>query len=109
MKHNTSPTGEYAPLSRIAKALAHPTRLFLVDQLAGGEMCVCELKELIDADLSTVSRHLLTLKQAGIITDRRQGTQVFYRIRSARAMKALAMLAAIAREEAEERLSLIRR
>lgn len=65
----------------IAKALAHPTRLFIVNELAQGERCVCELCEDIDADMSTVSKHLSVLKNAGIVADEKRGLQVFYRLR----------------------------
>ena len=50
--------------ANILKALGHPTRLWMAEQLAGGEKCVCELAENIDADFSTVSKHL-TDPQAG--------------------------------------------
>ena len=66
--------------ARIIKAMAHPTRLFFVDQLSRGERCVCELTELIDADISTVSRHLSVLREAGILACERRGQQVFYRL-----------------------------
>ena len=65
----------------IAKALAHPTRLYIVNELAQGERCVCELCAGIDADISTVSKHLSVLKNAGIVTDDKRGLQVFYRLR----------------------------
>ena len=65
----------------IIKALAHPTRLFIVDQLAKKEKCVCELKDMIGADSSTVSKHLALLKQAGLVEDDKRGTQVFYSLR----------------------------
>lgn len=64
--------------SRILKALAHPSRIFIVDRLATQPHCVCELTELIGADTSTVSKHLSVLKNAGIISDRKQGTTVYY-------------------------------
>ena len=51
--------------ARIMKALAHPTRLFLADELSKGERCVCELTEMVGADVSTVSKHLAILKNAG--------------------------------------------
>ena len=63
------------------KALAHPTRLFIVDELSRGERCVCDLTEKIGADVSTVSKHLSVLKTAGIVRDDRRGVQVFYRLR----------------------------
>jgi ArsR family transcriptional regulator len=67
--------------SKVMKALGHPTRLFIVDELSFGERCVCELTEMIGADVSTVSKHLSLLKKAGIVLDDRRGQQVFYRLR----------------------------
>ena len=63
------------------KALAHPTRLFIVDQLGRGQRCVCELTEMIGADVSTVSKHLAILKNAGIVDAERRGTQMVYSLR----------------------------
>ena len=67
--------------AKVMKALAHPSRLFIVDELSRGERCVCELTEMIGADVSTVSIHLALLKQAGVVIDERRGQQVFYRLR----------------------------
>jgi len=68
--------------AKIVKAMAHPTRLFIVDQLAGEqEKCVRELTELIGSDMSTVSKHLATLRSAGIVQDEKRGSQVYYRLR----------------------------
>ncbi len=64
--------------ARILKALAHTSRIFIVDKLSKQPHCVCELTEMIGADTSTVSKHLSILKNAGIITDRKQGTTVYY-------------------------------
>lgn len=65
----------------IFKALGHPTRLSIVEKLAQGECCVCELVKLSDADFSTVSKHLSVLKNAGIVTDDKRGLNVFYRLK----------------------------
>ncbi len=67
--------------ARVLKALAHPSRLFIVDELSRGERCVCELTEMIGADVSTVSKHLSLLKAAGVVIDDKRGAQVFYRLR----------------------------
>jgi DNA-binding transcriptional ArsR family regulator len=73
---------KYESRSRIIKAMAHPTRLFIVDELArNGERCVCELTEMVGADMSTVSRHLGMLKNAGILEDDKRGAAVYYRLR----------------------------
>jgi len=66
--------------AQVLKALGHPSRLLFVDHLAQGECCVCELTALVGADVSTVSRHLAVLREAGIVADERRGSQVFYRI-----------------------------
>jgi len=70
----------YEYRARILKALAHPNRLAMVDALTDGEMCVSKLQEIVGSDMSTVSKHLAVLKAAGIVSDRKQGLQVFYRL-----------------------------
>ena len=72
----------YEARAKIFKAMAHPTRLFIVDELGQrGEKCVCELTEMIGVDMSTVSRHLAVLKGAGIVQDEKRGSMVYYRLR----------------------------
>ena len=71
----------YEAKAAVLKALAHPTRLWMVEQLEAGEKCVCEFAELIDADFSTVSKHLTVLKQAGIVQDDKRGKQVYYSLK----------------------------
>ena len=68
--------------ANILKALAHPSRLMMVDELAKGERCVCELQELVGADMSTVSKHLTVLKKAGLVESEKRGLQVFYSLLS---------------------------
>ncbi len=73
---------KYEARAKIIKAMAHPTRLFIVDELGrSGERCVCELTEMVGADMSTISRHLAMLKNAGIIEDEKRGQQVYYSLR----------------------------
>jgi ArsR family transcriptional regulator len=64
--------------ARILKALAHPTRIFIVEKLQRHPYCVCELTEMVGSDTSTVSKHLSLLKSAGIVEDRKEGTTVYY-------------------------------
>lgn len=73
---------KYEARAKIVKALAHPARLLMVDELAqNGERCVCELTELVGSDMSTVSRHLAQLKEAGILEDEKRGKMIYYRLR----------------------------
>lgn len=68
-------------LAKVFKALAHPTRLFIVEELGkNGPRCVCELTSMVGADMSTVSKHLTVLKQAGIVADEKRGSMVFYQL-----------------------------
>jgi ArsR family transcriptional regulator len=71
---------QFEARARIIKAMAHPSRLFIVDELSRGERCVRELAGMIGADMSTVSRHLSILKGVGILKDEKRGSQVYYRL-----------------------------
>jgi len=70
-----------AAKTKVLKALAHPARLWMVERLAGGELCVCKLVEGLGLDFSTVSKHLLVLKNAGVVEDNKRGKQVFYSLK----------------------------
>jgi ArsR family transcriptional regulator len=72
----------------IMKALGHPVRVLIVEALTDGEKCVCELNRLADVDQSGFSRHLARLKRAGIVSDRRDGMKVFYRLETPCILKA---------------------
>ena len=80
MKLSGNNRTRYNEKARLMKALAHPTRLFIVEELARGERCVCDLRDMVGADISTVSKHLGLLKTAGVISDDKRGLQVFYRL-----------------------------
>jgi ArsR family transcriptional regulator len=65
-------------VARWFHALSDETRLRIVDRLSDGEKCVCDLTDLLDAAQSRLSFHLKTLKDAGILNDRREGRWVYY-------------------------------
>ena len=88
--------------ARIIKAMAHPTRLFIIEELSRSERCVCELTAMIGADVSTVSRHLSVLKNAGIVLDERKGSQVFYRLRLDCILKFFSCVEAVLKSRVEE-------
>ena len=96
----------YRERARIIKAMAHPTRLFIVDQLSHGEKCVCELNEMIDADISTVSKHLTVLKNAGIVSDDKRGTQVFYSLRVPCVMNFFSCVESVMRHKIEYQMQI---
>jgi ArsR family transcriptional regulator len=78
---NTKEKPKFESRALVMKALAHPSRLMMVEELSYGERSVCELTDLVGADISTVSKHLTRLKDAGIVDSRKDGVQVFYRLR----------------------------
>ena len=67
--------------AEIFKALGHPARLLMVEELSRGSRCVCELQRLVGSDISTVSKHLSILRRLGIVGTEKSGTQVFYHLR----------------------------
>jgi DNA-binding transcriptional ArsR family regulator len=93
---------KYETRARIIKAVAHPTRLFLVDELSRRERCVCELTDLVGADISTVSKHLSILKAAGIVLDEKRGNQVFYSLRVPCVLRFFDCVGAVMQSLAEE-------
>jgi len=72
---------DFTERAMVMKAMAHPSRLLMIDELSRGERCVCELTELVGHDMSTVSKHLSLLKKAGIVEDDKRGLQVYYRLK----------------------------
>ena len=71
---------DFKAQAQMFKALAHPGRLLMLDELSRGERCVCELAALVGSEMPTVSRHLSQLKNAGIVDDEKRGAQVFYHL-----------------------------
>jgi len=75
-----APTGtaDVDRISRQLKALSDPNRLRIIDRLRSGERCVCDLTDALDAGQSLLSFHLKSLKDAGLVTDRREGRWAYY-------------------------------
>lgn len=97
----------YEERAKIIKALAHPSRLMMVDALVEGEKCVCELTELVGSDMSTVSKHLTLMKEAGIVEDRKVGQQVFYSLRCPCIVSFFGCVEAVMKFNAKEKLELV--
>ena len=93
--------------TRIIKALAHPTRLFMIDELSKNERCVCELTEMVGADTSTVSKHLTVLKNAGLVQDEKRGVQVFYKLRVPCVLNFFDCVESVIKANANEQLRLV--
>ncbi len=85
----------------IFKAMAHPSRIKIIEALADGKHCVNELTDLVGADMSTVSRHLAQLRNVGLIRDEKIGLQVFYELRCKCVLKFLDCVESISTEKVE--------
>ena len=98
---------QFEARAKIIKAMAHPTRLFIVDQLSRREHCVCELTEMIGADKSTVSKHLSVLKDAGIVSDEKRGLQVYYTLRVPCVTNLFSCIEAVVKSNIEAQLAAV--
>ena len=85
-----------------------PSRLFIVDELSRGERCVCDLTDMIGADISTVSRHLSVLKGAGIVKDDKRGAQVYYSLRVPCVLNFFDCVESVMKSHAEEYLDTVK-
>lgn len=93
--------------AEVFKALAHPTRIFLVKELSKGEGCVCDLKNKIGVDMPTISKHLSILKKAGLVSDERRGTWVFYRLETPKANQLVELVEGLTKKKARQQLELV--
>jgi ArsR family transcriptional regulator len=75
-------TSRYEARVKVAKALAHASRLLILEALSRKERCVYELRDLVGDDISTVSRHLSVLREAGVVESEKRGLQVYYSLRT---------------------------
>lgn len=82
--------------ARILKALAHPARLRILNALREDEECVCHLTALLKQRQAYVSQHLMFLRQAGLIEDRKEGLRVYYRVQDPRLFEVLDLVNAMA-------------
>jgi DNA-binding transcriptional ArsR family regulator len=62
------------------KLLSHPSRLAILQVLRDGEQCVCHMEATLGLRQAYISQQLMVLRQAGLVTDRREGWNVFYRV-----------------------------
>lgn len=72
----------YELKAELIQAAGHPIRLAVIDLLAEGEQCVCDIAKHVDAERSNVSRHLAILLKAGIVETRKDGLKVMYSLKT---------------------------
>jgi len=99
----------YEMRAEILKAMAHPSRLMILDALADGERCVCELQEVVGSEMSTVSRHLAVMKRAGVLSARRDRNSIYYKLRVPCVLRLFECVEAVLAVDTKERARLARR
>jgi len=76
-------------VAEVLKAVAHPVRLQIVELLEGGEMCVGDIVEALDGKQAITSQQLNMMKDKGVLSCRRDGARVYYRIENKNVIKLL--------------------
>ena len=104
---NEKTSAQFEAQAHILKALAHPTRLFIIHELSENERCVCELTALIGADISTVSKHLSQLKNAGIVCDEKRGSKIYYCLRTRCVLNFFTCVESVQKTVLQEQMRLI--
>ena len=94
--------------AKIIKAMAHPSRLFIIEELSKHECCVNELTEMIGVDTSTVSKHLSVLKNAGLVTDEKRANSIFYSLRVPCIMQFVGCVEDVLAVNAEEHATILK-
>ena len=101
MPDKTVAAKPYLRLSGLAKALAHPTRLQILHLLTAGEACVCHLTAILKKRQANVSQHLMVLREAELVVDRKDGLIVYYRLADPRVAQIVELLHKLASSQGE--------
>jgi len=91
------------------QALANPTRLEILEALRGGELPVHAILERVRRDQANVSQHLASLRSRGIVTNRKEGNQVFYSVRDPRIFEVLDQMRRYAAAHIVDHMAILRR
>jgi len=88
--------------AEIAKAIAHPLRIAILDFLKDGEQCVCDIAEFIGSERSNVSRHLSVMVKAGVLECRKEGLNVIYKLRTTCILDCFSCITTCLKQQAKE-------
>jgi DNA-binding transcriptional ArsR family regulator len=92
-------TPAYKWQAKVARALAHPTRIAILEMLRRGEVCVCEMSPELEAGQANVSQHLAVLRDSHLVTAQREGTRMMYRVTDERVFQVLDLMGSIAHDQ----------
>jgi len=97
----------YELKAEIIQAAAHPIRLAIIEFLADGEQCVCDIVDFVDAQRSNVSRHLSVMLKAGVVNSRKDGLKVMYSLNTPCIIKFLGCVEEVLKERMREQAQLL--
>jgi ArsR family transcriptional regulator len=98
----------YEKQAEIAKAVAHPVRVAIVDFLKDGEQCVCDIAERIGSERSNVSRHLSVMVRAGVLECRKEGLKVIYKLKTPCILDFFSCVTGVIKQQAKESQRLLK-
>jgi ArsR family transcriptional regulator len=94
--------------AEVAKAIAHPLRIAIVNFLKDGEQCVCDIAEHIGSERSNVSRHLSVMSNAGLLEYRKEGLKVIYRLKCACIVDFFSCVSRVLKQQAKDNERLLK-
>ena len=81
----------------VGRALADPKRLCVLESLSAGELSVSDLSSRVGCQIPNMSQHLAVLRSAGLVTTRRHGNTIYYRLADPRVLEAYRLIQSLAR------------
>jgi len=93
--------------AEIAKAIAHPLRIAVIEYLKDGEQCVCDIAAYVNSERSNVSRHLSVMVNAGVLSYRKEGLKVFYCLKTPCIVDFFACVTRVLKQQAREHEQLL--
>jgi len=94
--------------AEIAKAIAHPLRIAIIDFLKDGEQCVCDIAEFVGSERSNVSRHLAVMVNAGVLEYHKEGLKVIYRLKCPCILDFFSCIIRVLKQQAKENEKLLK-
>ena len=88
--------------AEIAKAIAHPLRIAIIDFLKDGEQCVCDIAQYVGSERSNVSRHLSVMANAGLLEYRKEGLKVIYKLKTPCILNFFSCVSRVLKQQAKE-------
>jgi DNA-binding transcriptional ArsR family regulator len=94
--------------AEIAKAIAHPVRIAVVDFLKDGPQCVCDIAKYAGSERSNVSRHLAVIVNAGVLEYRKEGLKVIYKLKTPCILECFSCITTCLKQQVKESEKLLK-